>query len=162
MIGYRAADITAGSDDRAFVVANWSSSYKSSHQAGMITSEDWATVMHAQIGKVLERPTTKTIVRADGDFLFGFISGDLSGPVPIVHYVYVKVHFRKEGLARGLFGALGVDPAAPFLFTCRTPIVSRIEGHQRGAFAASKIPRSRFVPAAARYTDYRHRGDPTE
>ncbi|MCA1833031.1 MAG: hypothetical protein ABR520_11215 [Mycobacteriales bacterium] len=171
---YGLADLSPGSDDRAFVIATWSSSYKSSHFAGMIAAEDWATVMHAQIGKLLDRPDTRTLVARGGrDFLYGFIAGDpdlrvtLSEPaggrrwvdveyVGVVHYVYVKDAFRSEAhpdgsrggprIARGLLGALGIEPAQPFLYTCRTGVVARLQ---------EKIPRARFAPAAARYTNYR-------
>src|SRR5262245_4887131 len=34
------------SDDRAFVVATWSSSYKSSRYAGILWTDDYADVMH--------------------------------------------------------------------------------------------------------------------
>jgi hypothetical protein len=142
--------------DRDFTIATWSSSYKNAHTAGMIASEDWPTVMHAAIRKLLGRPTTRAIVAYEPpDFLYGFIAGDVSGPVPVIYYAYVKDPYRSsprgDGTrsgprhARGLFGALGVDPEGPFLYTCRTSIVTRI---------AHKIRHAKFVPAAARYTNY--------
>lgn len=145
--------------DRDFVVATWSSSYKNAHAAGMIASEDWADIMHAQIRKLLDRPTTRAIVAYEPpDFLYGFIAGDVSkttGPLPIVWYVYVKEPYRSwlrpDGTrsgprhARGLFRALGIDPNERFLYACRTQIVTRL-GH--------KIRNAKFVPATARYDNY--------
>lgn len=159
---YRPADLAPDSEERAFVISTWSSSYKGSHFAGLIASEDWPAIMHAQIGKLLDRPGTRTLgpgtrtlVACEPDgFLYGFIAGDTSRRLPIVHYVYVKDPFRGAGYARGLFGALGVDPAQPFLYTCRTAIVSRIADKYPGG--SNKIPHGKFVPAAARYTNYYH------
>lgn len=150
---YRDAD---SDSDRDFVIATWSSSYKAAHAAGIIASEDWPTVMHATLRKLLDRPGSRAIVAYEPpDFLYGFIAGNTSGPLPVVHYVYVKEPYRSslrgDGTrsgprhARGLFRALGVDPEAPFLYTCRTQIVTRL-GH--------KIRNAKFAPAAARYTNY--------
>lgn len=163
---YRPADLSPASDERRFVISSWSSSYKASHFAGLITAEDWAEVMHVQLGKILDRPTTRTFVAVSTDrihpFLYGFIAGDTAGRMPIVHYAYIKDGFRSEGVrggrregpryARGLFAALGVDPEQSFLYTCRTPVVSQIDRPTSGQ--SSKIPRATFCPAAARYTNY--------
>lgn len=163
----RPADLSPGSDERQFVISAWSSSYKGSHFSGLITSEDWPTIMHVQIGKIIDRPATRTLVAAGPqDFIYGFISGDPAARVPIVHYCYVKDAFRSrdEGqgqrsgprIARALFAALGVDPARSFLFTCRTADVAQLEGRRDHAEPRlpSKIPGGRFVPAAARYVHY--------
>lgn len=163
MTVYRPADLSPGSDERRFVISSWSSSYKASHFAGLITAEDWAEVMHVQLGKILDRPATRTLVAVSDDFLYGFICGDTTGRLPIVHYVYVKDGYRSEPRssggregprhARGLFAALGVDPERPFLFTCKTPVVAEINP-PRWSSRPSKIPRATFCPAAARYTNY--------
>lgn len=148
---YRAADLAPDADERAFVISSWASSYKHSHYAGLISSEDWAPVMHAQLGKLLDRPTTRTIVAWDPPaFLYGHIVGDTAAPMPVVHYVYVKDPFREAGIARGLFAALGVDPGRPFLYTSRTSWAARLAG---------KIPLARLTPAAARYTNYQEQRD---
>lgn len=158
MTRYRDVDPNVDTEDRRFVVATWSSSYKSSHQAGIIASEDWPDVMHATILKLIARPTSRTIVAFDEpDFLYGFIAGDTSEPLPVVYYVYVKAPFRSQPVrgggssgprhARGLFAALGVDPERPFLYPCRTPIVMRLSD-------AGKIPRARLAPATARYANH--------
>lgn len=150
---YRPADLAPDSDERTFVVSTWCSSYKSSHFAGLIASEDWPAIMHAQVGKLLDRPGTRALVACEpGGFLYGFIAGDTSRRLPIVYYVYVKDPFREAGYARGLFAAIGVDPAQPFLYTCRTSIVSRIGDQHPGG--KNKIPHAKFTPAAARYPDY--------
>lgn len=167
---YRPADLSPGSDERRFVISSWSSSYKASHFAGLITADDWAAVMHVQLGKILDRPATRTLVAVSADplrpFLYGFIAGNTSGRQPIVHFVYIKDGFRSERIAgrregpryaRGLFAALGVDPEAPFLYTCRTPVVSQLAHPTSGQ--SSKIPRATFCPAAGRYTNYQEHNE---
>lgn len=131
--------------DRRFVVSAWSSSYKHAHTAGMIHTDDWATIMHAQIERLISQPSTSTIVAfesKDPDFVYAFISGDTSRAVPIVFYAYVKEPYRRAGHARKLFAALGVDPSRRFWFACKTAIVSTL---------ARSIPSARFDPELARY-----------
>ncbi len=127
------------------VVAMWSSSYKKSHYAGLIWHEDWAAVMHPQIAKVLARPEVSVLLafdKDDPDFLYGFIAGDTSEGVPVVHYVYCKEPYRKQGIARRMFAALGVDPANYFVYTCNTGLAIRLK---------SKFPSARFNSLEARY-----------
>ncbi len=155
-------------DDRRFIVSAWASSYKSAHAAGMIASEDWATIMHPQIAKLLSRAGTRAVIAYEpegdlGDFTYGFIAGDPTHDLPIVFYTYVKEPFRSQPIAgqpgsrsgprhaRGLFSAIGIDPGKPFLYACRTAIVARIS-HKFDR-------RARFVPAAARYANYQQERD---
>ncbi len=146
----------ANAIDRRFVVSAWSSSYKNAHHAGIISAESWATVMHAELERYIERPGVRTIVAYDPPHqLYGFICGEAGGPMPVVHYVYVKDPYRSEDEpdgtrsgprhARGLFAALGVDAARPFLYSCRTVMCARL---------ADKIPLARFTPGALRYANY--------
>lgn len=146
-IAFRAAtaDREFTNSDRDFIVATWSSSFKKSHSAGIIQAEDWASVMHPQIEKVLNRPSMRAVIafdRDDPDFFYGFIAGDTSESTPVVAYVYVKEPFRRSGIARGLFAALGVDPMQRFVYACRTGIVSTL---------SSKIPFARFNNNEVRY-----------
>lgn len=140
---------------RKFVIATWASSYKNSQYAGLFISEDWPEQSHKTLEKLLDRPGTRTILaHGVGRSYFGFICGDISKPIPIVHYVYVKDPYRSELIdgersgprhARALFAELGVDPAAPFLYTCKTA---------SAVILRDKIPRAKFAPAAARYANY--------
>jgi hypothetical protein len=136
--------------DLPFVISNWSASFKISHSAGLIQSEDWADIMRPQIQKVIQRPDARTVIayeKSDPAFFYGFISGDTSGPTPVVYYVYVKAPFRKHGHARRLFQALGVDPTKPFLYTCKTAIVSKLSG---------QVPMARWNPLLARFPKGTH------
>lgn len=167
MIGFRDADLTCTACaslppdqtcpamcELRFVISGWSTSFKHAHAAGIISSDDWADVMHDQIRKLLVRPCVRTMVgfeKKDPTFLYGFICGDTTeNPwrarlgIPTVFYVYVKGTYRRRGFARDLFTALGVDPAAAFVAACKTQTSSRI---------ASKTPLARWDPLVARYPD---------
>lgn len=160
MTAYRLA-ILEDDHDLPFVLGTWASSYKNAHHAGFIQSEDWPAIAHDQLGKILARPTTRTIVAYEPpNFLYGFITGDTSHAMPVVHYVYVKDPYRSElgpggerigpRHARGLFAALGVDPAKPFIYTFRTAMCALLADRR----LANKIPLARFTPGAARYSNY--------
>lgn len=131
--------------DRQFIVSTWSSSFKKSHSAGIIQADDWAEIMRPQIEKALDRPDARAVVayeKDDPDFFYGFIAGDTSDDTPVVFYVYVKEAYRREGIASGLFAALGVDPARRFVYVCKTGIVAEL---------SSKIPCARFNNNEVRY-----------
>ncbi len=156
MIAFRPALVA----DRQFIISGWSTSFKTAHAAGMIATSDWAAVMHPQIEKVLNRPDCVTLVAYEPDEdpgvdLYGFISGDPTARLPVVFYAYVKGPQRCSGIGRALFGAIGIDPAKPFVYTCHTPMASRLR---------SKIPLAKANPLLARYPksettpriEYRH------
>lgn len=136
--------------DRDFVRSGWSASYKHSYAGGMITSDEWATVMHRQIDLIRAREGVRTIVayeNTDPTFLYGFVTGDTRNPdAPVVYYIFVKAPYRKAGYARGLFAALGVDPDERFFYVAKTSVVTRM---------ADKIRRARWEPLFARYPDYK-------
>jgi len=111
----------------------------------MIHTDDWATVMHAQIERILDRPDAQTVVAfesKDDSFLYGWICGDTSEPTPSVFYAYVKEPYRRAGHARRLFAALGVRPEQRFVYACRTAIVPTL---------SRSIPMARFNPEILRY-----------
>lgn len=144
--------------DLDFVVSSWSSSYRTSDYAGMISMESWATVMHSEILTVLNRRDTRVIVAHEpGEtdekgrpFLYGYIA-TRDGGDPYVYYVYVKSPYRrgkeKWGLAvgygRALFSAAGIDPLRPFEYACPTSYCRQL---------ASKIPLAEPNTLKARFT----------
>lgn len=123
--------------------------------------DTYATVMHAQIDALLDRPNARTLVAHEpGEFddrgrpfLYGFVA-TLAAATPYVLYVYVKAPYRrgkaKHGLSRGiatmLFEAAGVDPVRPFAYACKTSYVSDL---------ARKIPLAEWDPMPARYKETR-------
>jgi hypothetical protein len=134
--------------DRIFVDYGWLDSYRWAHAAGMIHMDDWKHVMLPQIARVRNRPKAITIVAEEPDALAGFICGEPSATPPIVFYCYVKEAYRRSGLARGLFRALGIDPQERFVYACKTAVITEL---------ARRIPLARFDPYAARFDEYRPR-----
>lgn len=116
----------------------------------------YAAVMHREIDRVIDHPTTRTIVAEEpGEvdhegrpFLYGFISARVGRPY--VYYVYVKNAYRRarerHGLALGyasqLFAAAGIDPRKPFGFACHTAYCAKL---------GRKIPLAELNPLPARY-----------
>ncbi len=143
-IAYRPAELS----DAKFVVSQWSRCFKGNRSSGMIADEDWAAVMHAQVQKLLNRPGVRTIIayeNTDPDFLYGFISYDVSAAVPVVYFTCVKEAYRRGGYARGLFAAAGIDPEKYFAYAYWTPTVIKI---------AKRIPFAKHEPDYARITGY--------
>lgn len=142
----------AGREDRAFIVSSWSSSYKSSPHAGPLWTDDYADIMHAQLERVLDRPEVVSVLACeqdDPDFFYGHIVAELDhGETPIIHYVYTKAPYRMAGVARGLFGAIGVNPSNYFVYTCPTRIVHDL---------FDKVPRARFDPNGIRFSKQNRR-----
>lgn len=133
------------SDDRSFIVSTWSRSFKLSHSAGLIHSDDWPTVMHTQLERILDRDGARALIacdRDDGDYFYGWIAADTTDRIPVLHYVYVKEPYRRAGIARQLFTAIGIDPAQFFTYVCRGP--------SYGQFA-SRVAHARYNPNAVRF-----------
>lgn len=154
MIDYRPISSQA---DRDFVVSSWSSSFRTSFAAGILDMEHWAEVMHAQVERYLDRPDVRTIIaapRSDQSTIYGFIAADTTPQLELleggrtrswpalVYYAYVKAPYRRTGIARGLFDAVGVDVRRPFLYLCKTPWASRLAG---------KAPDAKWQPLVARF-----------
>ena len=156
---------SAVSSDMPMVVATWADSFRTSRSAGLISMEDWLTVMVPQVRRVLARPGVAVHVachpgeddrRSD---LYGWIAWetDYSMPavlneggrheralvkadVPLVHFVYVKSPYRRMGIARGLFRSAGVGDR--FNYTCNTAVLSKLR---------DKISRAAWTPLVARH-----------
>lgn len=137
-------------EDRRFLVDAWARSFQFAHSAGMIAVENWFAVMIPEIERVLDRPDAQTFVAFEPSDdtrladIYGFIVFDPVTTPPTVFYVYVKEPYRRSGIARRLFTAAAVDPEKPFVYSCTTPIVSRL-------YHARKIPMARWNPLVARF-----------
>lgn len=126
------------------IVSMWSSSYKKAHKAGLIWHADWASIMHPQITRMFEVHELRAILayeRDDPDFLYGFIVGDTSEVVPVIYYVFVKRPYRRSGIARALFRALGVDPTKYFVYTCETSDAAPFARHARFNPLEARFPK---------------------
>ena len=124
----------AAPSDRQFVVSTWSRSFKLMHSAGLISDEDWPTVMRPQFEKILDRDGVRTMIACgarDPDFFYGWIAADPLERVLV--YVYVKEPYRRTGIARQLFAAIGIDPSRPFVYVCRGPSFTALAGKATSA-----------------------------
>lgn len=165
MIVYRPLNpATPGETD--FVVMGIAHTYRKAFTAGILQDKGYYDVMchpcehcdaGGQIQQMLARPdVTVTMAalagkQATGADLVGFIVADTADAIPLVYYVYVKEHWRRAGngrlwrgpgVARGLFDAIGVDPAQPFSYVASTPMARTL---------ARKIPLARWDPLVGRF-----------
>ncbi len=131
---------------------------------------DFSAVMEVTLARLLQRPGLTTWVaynpreRAPHD-LYGFVVSETGANVPsyvprgrgaeyelqvatstepLIHFVFVKRTYRQLGIARALLQAAGIDPAQPFLYSCKTPVVSKLE-------KAGLMASARWFPLSARF-----------
>ncbi len=143
--------------DRTFVVESFLTSQRTSYSAGLIPMDRWFDVMRPVFTELLARPGMRAVVafeRDDPDFAYGWCAADPTeqripgkdGSVrwwpALVLYTFVKQNWRRQGVARKLFGAVGVDVSKPFLYAANTVTASRLAG---------KVPQAKFDPLAARF-----------
>lgn len=135
--------------DERFVVSAWVMSLRDSDYAGLVDYEDWHRVMRPVVAKLLKRPDVTTLVayKTDEDDptadLYGFLVAMPDPLHPVVAYCYVKHAYRRFGIARTMFAAMGIDPSKPFRYVCRTPAVAEL-------IEARKIPSARWDPMPVR------------
>lgn len=155
--------------DLGFCVETFLDSYRDSHAAGLVPMDVWHEVMRPVWTRILSRPGVAIHVAAwagedDGVAdLAGWIAVERGYEVsrsvqrfgkrcrrlvvakqPLVLYVFVKQLYRESGIARGLFAAAGVDPAAPFRHATKTAVMSDPK-------LAAKIPHAKWAPLIVRY-----------
>jgi hypothetical protein len=165
-IAYRPAERgtpDARTDEHNFIVDAWVSSYRDAYTAGIIQVEDWYSTMIPTVEKILEKPDVRAVVavvRGVTDHVAdvaGFVVADTQEAPSLVYYVFVKEHYRRAGrgrlwggpgIARGLFSAIGVDPAQPFNYVCSTPMVRTLK---------RKILLARWQPLLGRFPKHERR-----
>lgn len=152
----------AQSADRDFIVSTWSSSFRTSVYAGMLSMATYADVMHREIRRILDHPTTLTLVAAEPNetdergrqFLYGFVSlRQHESDAPYLYYTYVKSPYRQGrskfnlelGYAAQLFRAARIDPRRPMSYAFKTSMAIQL---------ASKIPLGEWDPLPARYLEH--------
>jgi GNAT superfamily N-acetyltransferase len=140
-----------------FVISAWADSYRLSHAAGMVPMPLYDKAYREFISWVLARSGVKLIVACHPDStsdLYGFAAAesDVTVPrrtreggrwvqrmepagMPLLQYVYVKQAYRRLGIGRGLVIAAGVNPDAPFLMACKTPVVTQCRLFERGSWS---------------------------
>jgi hypothetical protein len=144
VIAYR----DAGAADARFVAKSWVASYRDADTAGFVLVENWYDVMIPQVTQAMARPDVRTVLAYEttnpdpGTNAYGFIVADTVEQPPLVYYVFVKAPYRRSGIARGLFAAVGVDPSRPFNYVCSTPMSHVLH---------RKIPMARWAPKLGRF-----------
>ena len=139
--------------DMALVLDSFVDSYRTAHAAGLILMDDWREVMWRQFERILARPGVATIVayhpgaEPGVSDLYGWIAvapaEDGKRPRPkLVLYVYVKEHYRRMGIARGLLRQAGLEPDDAFEYAAKTAVVSKLR---------NKLPCARWNPLRARF-----------
>lgn len=137
--------------DLPFVVAAWKSSFRKTflsefeprgHARCSFPEDHYDPMMRDSIARILQRPGVDVVVAYHpgeterGADLYGFLCAELGGAVPFVHYVYCKQAARRLGIARGMFHAVGVDPAGTFAYTYLTLAAQKL---------LPKVPRALWV-----------------
>jgi hypothetical protein len=156
-------------DDLGFVVSAWSSSFRTSPYAGLLSMVRYADIMHREIGEILARPSTAAIVRYDAiqrddrgrQLLYGFLVHRTDLGRPYVYYVYVRAAWadrppiRRQGHAAALFAAAGIDPARAFSYACRTAASDALTQPQwiGGIPQPAKLPHAKWDQLPARYEE---------
>jgi hypothetical protein len=170
----------AVASDVQFIVRSWLDSYRSSHGAGILSSDplevpcacgapiayDYDAVMEVTLAKLLQRPGLSAWVAYNPcekppHDLYGYLVSEQGANVPsyangilrvrasdepLIHYVYIKDSCRGFKIARALFKVAGIDPSKPFIYTCRTPTIPKLED-------AKKLDKRihRWAPTSVRF-----------
>lgn len=113
--------------DRSFILKSWLKSYRK-YQAG-VPDELYFKGQTALIFAIATR--SKLVIACDKDnpgFIIGFVCGHLCENLTdtIIHYIYVKDDYRRNGIARDLVMHLGYRQQGNILATHWTKPVTSI------------------------------------
>lgn len=128
-----------------FVFDYWLESFRLAHAAGPIPMDLYWPVYREVIKRLIDKPTVDVLGAYnpdDGDQFYGFLVRQRRSP-PIVHYLYVKKPFRRNGIAKILMTAADIPTGRPFIYTFKTPAGGLIAKHSWLGAA--------FDPLAARF-----------
>jgi len=115
---------SAKTDDLHFIMAAWLNSYRRSQWAGVVPNNMYHKTHRELITQLLARGMFLIVAvnKEDTDQILGFVAAEKSNKgIAVVHYVFVKDEFRRNGLATKLLSVLGVESnGGSFLYTFRT------------------------------------------
>ncbi len=137
--------------DMGLVYGSWLSSFRMSHHAGLVPMATYGAVYTEAIRLLLARPAVVVTVayhpgeQAGAADLYGWACIERPAGSPVVHYCYVIEGYRRRGLARKLIEAGGVDLAAPWRYSYRTSVLSRLAGKMKTAEWAPLCARDREI-----------------
>lgn len=139
----------AEDEDRHFIVNGVITSYRMSMTAAnLVPMESYRAVMWPAIEAIMARPNVRSVVAYETTEtdriadLYGFILADTVLHPALVYYVFVASPYRRAGIARRLFEAIGVDPRKPFSMAATTEWTHRLQ---------HKIPMAKYRPILARF-----------
>lgn len=115
--------------ERAFVLRSWVESYATSALAKVIThagnagpvEREWRPspaywrTWNALVSALADRG--RVLVAEDAGLIAGFMCWEPWDDFVAIHYIYTRLSYRKQGVARTLLGHL---PAGPAVFTHRS------------------------------------------
>jgi GNAT superfamily N-acetyltransferase len=114
-------------EDRSFIIDSWLKSYRRSPFARRIPDDvylsPWGHAGFVEQMMLVTPWCPVACLPTDPSFIFGFAVFGLSGEVhrtkKLLHYLYVKKDYRKNGVGRLLLGK--IDPDFPRTVTAETP-----------------------------------------
>jgi hypothetical protein len=125
----------ADESDQGLIFSSWLKSYRKSASTLGLTNEIYFDGQREIIRRLLSKAQVRLLVsRDDPSHIYGWACMDLTGNLPVLHYVYIKHTYRKLGLTRLLLSDLMESPV--------------IYSHP-GAFAEKLAAGSRFNPYKA-------------
>lgn len=139
---YRTALVGPSELDEPFIYHSWLSSYRSSHRVGKPSSDVYYRAHHPLVGATLARSQVQVIAAhlpGEDRHMLGWICWEPAGRLIVVHYIYVKAHFRHRGVARGLAKQAGIEPASEVLYTWDS---------KQARYLARKVDCAEYVSAA--------------
>lgn len=126
--------------DAALILETWVGTYRNSPWAGVIPNNRFNEVTEDAIKQLLLRGSQIdcAVDAANPQHVVGYVVHEKTRlGEPVVHYLFVKDLYRRQGLARQLLEHAGIDPSAKFFYTFKTPFAKYFRG-------------GRYVPAIAR------------
>lgn len=108
-MGIRFAEI----QDLPLVFSSWLKSYRKHAATQGLSNDVYFSGQRELIARLLQRATVRLLVSVeDPSHIYGWACTELSGGLPVLHYVYVKQTYRRLGFARLLLGDLLTTPVA--------------------------------------------------
>ena len=133
-------------DDLRFIKATWIRA--EGEASSNVEGKQFPLWQTQYMQEVLARGSTVVTIASpeDSDAIAGWC---VTGPGPVVYYVYVRPEARRNGLAKMLLGSVLGAPSARVIYVCK-PARERVDG--RWQPSSLPIPSHwRFVPRAAHY-----------
>lgn len=134
-------DITLADDEHAaFIKTSWLRSYRYADWVQGIESDAYYTG-HSQIVERLLDGSICAVAqhRTNTEQLYGFACGDRIGDKFVLHYVYVKSPFRRNGIGKALVETVGYNHPERITGTHKTWVDSKT-GFVRGKYCVEYNP----------------------